>query len=186
MTKTKTEIPLKVALKDAPFAQPDAAHDHGACIEAALAAAERICLDRGSQFTPLRRQVLSLLWSRHGAIKAYDILAAMQANDRNAKPPTVYRALDFLVENGLAHRVESLNAFYGCPRPREAHDSVNGWQLLVCERCYIVHEVACDPVSTLASKAIANSGFRLRRRIVEMQGVCRECQIRHQEMEKAE
>ena len=92
-------------------------HDHAQCIDAALDKAADLCSRRGARLTKLRRRVLELVWQGHAAVKAYDLLGALDRGAGAAKPPTVYRALDFLIAHGLVHRLESLNAFVGCPAP---------------------------------------------------------------------
>ena len=96
------------------FPEPD--HDHDACVSDALTRADEICAERGARLTALRRAVLEIVWASHAPIGAYEILDRLQTarradNDEPARaaPPTVYRALDFLLEHGLAHRIESLN-----------------------------------------------------------------------------
>ncbi|RMD92342.1 MAG: transcriptional repressor, partial [Alphaproteobacteria bacterium] len=88
-----------------------APHDHRACAAAALARAEARCRESGLRLTPLRRRVLEILLESHRPLGAYDILARLRADGRPAQPPVAYRALDFLVAHGLAHRLHSLNAF---------------------------------------------------------------------------
>ena len=97
---------------------PDGGHEHQGCVADALARAEDVCRQRGARLTPLRRRVLELVWDSHRAVKAYDLLAALGETAGAAKPPTVYRTLEFLMEHGLVHRIDSLNAFVGCPQPR--------------------------------------------------------------------
>ncbi|MCK5914330.1 MAG: transcriptional repressor, partial [Desulfuromusa sp.] len=87
-------------------------HDHLSCIAAAMANAEQLCQHRGKRFTAIRRRVFELVWQQHKPIGAYEVLEKLQQDGR-AAPPTVYRALDFLLELGLVHRIASLNAFVG-------------------------------------------------------------------------
>lgn len=87
-------------------------HDHSRCVTHALTEAESICTRQGLRLTALRKRVLELVWHSHKPLGAYDILGVLSEEDgRRAAPPTVYRALDFLLENGLVHRIASLNAF---------------------------------------------------------------------------
>jgi Fur family transcriptional regulator, zinc uptake regulator len=88
----------------------DASHDHQRCVKRAFAEAEQICLEQGQRFTTIRRKVFELIWQQHKPIGAYQILEDLQQESRTA-PPTVYRALDFLLNLGLIHRIASLNAF---------------------------------------------------------------------------
>ena len=93
-------------------------HDHSRCVAEALAEAEALCAKQGTRLTTLRKRVLELVWASHKPLGAYDILGVLSEEDgRRAAPPTVYRALDFLLENGLVHRIASLNAFIGCVHP---------------------------------------------------------------------
>ena len=87
-------------------------HDHSHCVSDALRAADALCARSGARLTALRRRVLELVWQSHRPLGAYDILGVLSSEDgRRAAPPTVYRALDFLLEHGLIHRLASLNAY---------------------------------------------------------------------------
>src|SRR5690606_29397539 len=96
-------------------------HDHRRCIADALDAAERVCAGRGARLTELRRRVLELVWQSHRPVGAYPLLAALGRDGHAPAPPTVYRALDFLQAQGLVHRIESRNAYVGCPHPETDH-----------------------------------------------------------------
>ena len=96
-----------------------------------MAAAERLCSERGLRFTPLRRRVLELVWSSHKPVGAYALLDALRNEALGSAPPTVYRALDFLIEQGFIHRIERMNAFVGCSHPGEAHRGF----FLICGAC---------------------------------------------------
>lgn len=146
-------------------------HDHQCCIAKALECAERLCEERGVRFTPQRRRVLELIWSNHESVKAYDLLEALKASDPAAKPATVYRALDFLLEQGFIHRVESLNAFIGCPEPEQRHDLL----LLICECCHTVEELPVPAVMAAVDQAIQSAGFTAKRQAFEVHGLCAEC-----------
>jgi len=146
-------------------------HDHQGCIDKALALAERLCEERGVRFTPLRRRVLELIWSNHESVKAYDLLDALKTFDKSAKPATVYRTLDFLLEQGLIHRIESLNAFVGCRQPERRHELL----LLICERCHTVEERPALELLDAAAREIASARFTPRRQSFEIRGLCAEC-----------
>lgn len=118
-------------------AKPEYPHDHAQCSSDALAEAQRICARRGVRLTETRQKVLELIWGDHAAVKAYDLLEQLSGPGRAVRPPTIYRALDFLLENGLIHRIESLNAYVGCPQPGGQHSS----QFLICDACSIVIEL---------------------------------------------
>ncbi|HXG28729.1 MAG TPA: Fur family transcriptional regulator [Nevskiales bacterium] len=148
-----------------------AAHDHRACLQQALAEAEHACAARGLRLTPLRRRVLELIWRGHSAVKAYDLLEQLQRERAGAAPPTVYRALEFLAQAGLIHRIESLNAFVGCAAPRQPHRG----QFLICRRCENVAELATDRIGRMLGQAAARSGFKVERQVVEISGLCARC-----------
>lgn len=145
-------------------------HDHTACRQSALATAERLCADRGLALTPIRRQVLEIIWTTHAPLGAYEILARLPRAGRPPAPMTVYRALDFLVSAGLVHRLDSLNAFVGCPQADEDHAT----QLLVCRSCQRVEEIS-DPA---VSRALAHSGEDHHFAVdapLEIKGLCADC-----------
>lgn len=148
-----------------------AAHDHQGCINQAIMQAERLCNERGARFTPLRRRVLELIWSSHESVKAYDLLDELKSFDRAAKPATVYRTLDFLLEQGLIHRIESLNAFVGCRQPGRRHELL----LLICERCHNVDERPAAGLMAAALAEIADARFLPQRQSFEVRGLCADC-----------
>jgi len=105
------------------------------------------------------------------SFKAYDILELLQQEDASAKPPTAYRALDFLLEHGFIHRIESLNAYIGCPNPEHIHD----FQLLICNQCGQVDEIT-DPDLMIKLQAYAESSdFKLMSQVIELKGLCKKC-----------
>ncbi len=147
------------------------AHDHQGCINKAMALAERLCVERGVRFTPLRRRILELIWSNHESVKAYDLLDALKSSDQSAKPATVYRTLDFLLEQGLVHRVESLNAFVGCRQPECRHELL----LLICERCNTVEERMAMELMASTRREIRAAQFTPHRQAFEIHGLCADC-----------
>jgi Fur family zinc uptake transcriptional regulator len=148
-----------------------AAHDHRRCIDDALDKAAALCEQRGARLTELRRRVLELVWRSHEPIGAYTILEQLQRERGGAAPPTVYRALDFLLELGLVHRIESLNAFIGCPHPDLRHRT----QYLICTRCSGVAEIDDARIDRALLAGAAAAGFTLDRSMVELRGVCPRC-----------
>jgi len=132
----------------------------------ALDAAEAHCLDRGEKLTPVRKRVLELVLEADTPVKAYDLLEALKPGPGSAKPPTVYRALDFLMTAGLVHKVEALNAFVGCSH---AHDE-GGAELFICSGCGTVEERHGAAVPTNAPQ-----GFMIQRSVVEHFGQCANC-----------
>jgi Fur family transcriptional regulator, zinc uptake regulator len=150
---------------------PRADHDHERCVDAALSVAQEICAARGARLTKLRRRVLELVWQGHSAVKAYDLLRELGPDDGAAKPPTIYRALDFLIEHGLVHRLESLNAYVGCPEPGRRHEG----QFLICRHCGQVREMVAPAVDRAIADRAAEAGFEVAQRTVEVHGTCRTC-----------
>jgi len=145
-------------------------HDHASCIARALRRAEALCLEQGQRLTSLRRRVLELIWSRHKPVGAYALLEELQKEGR-AAPPTVYRALDFLRQAGLVHRVESLNAFVGCAFAGKPHEA----QFLICESCRELAEVEIPRLAETIGAATESSGFTPRRSTIEVLGLCPNC-----------
>jgi len=159
-----------------------AGHDHRACVDDALTAADTLCTGRGVRLTPLRRRVLELVWDSHKPVGAYAVLEALEADRRAGAdkegadrgpvaPPTVYRALDFLLENGLIHRIEMLNAYIGCSRPEEGHSG----QFLLCGGCGAAAELDSDALLGTIDAEAARRGFSVRRVTVEVDGLCPDC-----------
>ena len=150
---------------------PEHEHDHAVCITDALDTAEQYCRKNGLRFTPLRRQVLEIVWSRHAPIGAYEILDDLRNESRAAAPPTVYRALEFLVEHGFVHKIESLNAFVGCDRPGGDHVG----QFLICGECNQVGELDDPDIAKLIAKKAKKIGFDASHQTIEVRGLCRNC-----------
>jgi len=147
-------------------------HDHTHCVHSALSEADVICARQGLRLTALRRRVLELVWQSHKPLGAYDILAVLSDQDgRRAAPPTVYRALDFLLDNGLVHRIASLNAFMGCNRPEHAHQG----QFLICRSCHIAIELENPVISNAIVGAAEEVGFSVEAQTVEIVGLCAAC-----------
>ncbi|MEL6641662.1 MAG: transcriptional repressor [Pseudomonadota bacterium] len=149
---------------------PFQAHDHAICVASAMAAAEKICGERGAQFTPVRRRTLEILLEAHVALGAYDVLAQLETSGFGSKPPVAYRALAFLVEHGFAHRIERLNAFVACTFPHEDHDPA----FMICRSCGVVAETRATHDGLDASAA--NAGFQIEQTVVEAEGLCPICQ----------
>jgi Fur family zinc uptake transcriptional regulator len=147
------------------------AHDHLGCINHALGVAERLCTDRGARFTPLRRLILELVWESHRPVKAYDLMERVRPLGTTAKPATVYRALEFLLEQGFIHRVESLNAFIGCVCSGQQHEQV----LLICRQCEQVEERPAERVLSALAGETEAAGFIPIYKSIEVHGVCAAC-----------
>ena len=146
-------------------------HDHNQCVSSAVAEAQVQCAERKLQLTPVRLRVLEILLSEHNALGAYDILAILAilgAEGLGSQPPVAYRALDFLVANGFAHKIERLNAYVACAHPGEAHAPA----FMICRSCDAVAE-ASEPIENgpLEYAAVA-AGFEIERTVLEVEGLC--------------
>lgn len=146
-------------------------HDHKKCVSEALSTAAQLCMVRGVQLTPIRHQVLELIWDSHKAVKAYDLLDRIRPQQNAAKPATIYRALDFLIEQGLIHRVESLNAFVGCNCSWHKHELL----LLICNDCQEVEERSAPEVMQALSREIKQANFNVHSKAIEILGRCAKC-----------
>jgi Fur family transcriptional regulator, zinc uptake regulator len=158
-------------MSTAPDARAFAHHDHAHCAGDVMARAERLAADRGVRLTPVRRRVLEILLESHRALGAYDVLQRLAAEGFGNQPPVAYRALDFLVENGLAHRIRRLNAFTACMHPGEAHAPA----FLICRSCDAVAEAPAAPVRAALDAAAVEFGFVIERSNIEALGLCPTC-----------
>lgn len=137
--------------------------------------AEALCRKRGVALTPLRRQVLDLVIAADKPVGAYALLDRLKAERPGAAPPTVYRALEFLLENGLIHRIEKLNAFIGCAEAHAGHGHHHPHQFLICRRCGETAEIADHAAAHALEAAAKAQGFRPERMVVEIEGLCAAC-----------
>lgn len=142
-------------------------HDHAACRGAVLAVADRMVREKGLRLTPVRRRTLEILLESHRAMGAYDVLGKLAGSGFGNQPPVAYRALEFLVEHGLAHRIRRLNAFAACMIPDSAHVPA----FLICRRCDAVAEAPAGAVRTALDAAAAAAGFTIERTNVEALGL---------------
>lgn len=147
-------------------------HDHSHCQTQALQTAQQECQRRGLKLTKIRQQVLEIIWGSHNPIGAYDVLQKLQERGHKPAPPTAYRALEFLVSAKLIHRIESLNAYIGCPSPEANHQC----QFYICKECGHIAEVSSSRVADALSAEAAALGFVSRQPVIEVFGVCQECQ----------
>lgn len=145
-------------------------------VDSVLERAAALCAKRGARLTELRRDVLALILSAPGPTGAYDLLDRLRAKRGAAAPPTVYRALAFLQEQGLVHRIERLDAFVGClDGHADGPDHGDGVQFLICRQCGQVREMEDAALSRALSDAAGRRGFRVARATVEAEGVCADC-----------
>ena len=146
-------------------------HDHKHCVKTALNDAEALCSARGARLTDARKRVLELVWESHHPVGAYDVLSKLSQESGKTAPPTVYRALDFLLEQGLIHRIESLNAYVGCSHPSEEHSGV----FLICNNCGCAAEVHDSAIDQAILKKTDSLGFKTDQRMLEVRGTCPDC-----------
>lgn len=149
--------------------------DHKTCIDEALAKAEIICRDKNLLLTNLRQKILRLVWQEgHTAVKAYDLLKTLQEEMPSAKPITIYRALDFLVENHIIHKLASKNSFIGCDHPEFLHNCA----FLICKECNEVKEF-CNKVTLIDSltSIIDPKLFHIETVTLEVHGICHKCNM---------
>lgn len=142
-------------------------HDAGAFVRAV----EQACEQRGLRLTPLRAQVLGLVAHAGRPVKAYDLLDQMKAGNGSTAPPTVYRALDFLLEQGFIHRLASINAFVACHHPQVRHSV----PFLICDQCQAAIELEDARITALLEQQARGLGFQPRAQTLEVHGLCAAC-----------
>jgi Fur family transcriptional regulator, zinc uptake regulator len=147
-------------------------HDHERCAAEAIGHAEALCAERGQRLTPMRRRVLEVLATSHRPLGAYDVIEQLGGGGPRPAPITVYRALDFLMENGLVHRIASRNAFLAC-----VHNHAFGAAVafLICERCGAVGEAPARAVGDTIAAAARGAGFAPKMSVIEITGLCSHC-----------
>ncbi len=146
-------------------------HDHANCTQGALDQAEAVCASNGRKLTALRKEVLTIVWQTHKPVGAYDVLDALRQRGHKPSPPTAYRALDFLVNARLIHRLESLNAYIGCPAPGKGHQG----QFLICTQCKGVAEIDDPGIVNAIDSTAASLGFNANQQTIEITGLCESC-----------
>ncbi len=146
-------------------------HSHQQCKKQALQRAEEICAQQKSKLTPIRKKVLAIIWGSHKPIKAYDILAQLSTGNTVEKPPTVYRALQFLLDNHLIHRIESQNAYIGCNMNHSDLES----KFFICDTCNEVEEVNSPNIIKALHTISKKQGFTPSLVNVEIHGTCAQC-----------
>ncbi len=152
------------------FPAPD--HDHERCSADAMAHAEALCARRGQRLTPMRRQVLEVLAGSHKPLGAYEIIERVGSAGARPAPITIYRALDFLRDNELIHRIESRNAFLACINN---HASGAPVVFLICDQCGSVGEAPSAAVADSLSAAAKSAGFTPKAPVIEIAGTCAHC-----------
>lgn len=147
------------------------AHDHDDCAAQALKRADDLCRKKGARLTPVRRRVLEILLEEHRAMGAYDVLERLSVEGFGSQPPVAYRALEFLVEHGLAHRIRRLNAFTACTTAGGDHAPA----FFICRNCKTVAETSANDLRQSINIAAQSIGFKVERANIEALGLCPSC-----------
>lgn len=151
---------------------PAPGHDHARCASDAITHAEQLCAARKERLTPIRRHVLEALLASHQPLGAYELIDRLAEGGSRPAPITIYRALDFLREQGFVHRIESRNAFVACVHNHASEDPV---VFLICERCGAVGEAAGPAVAETIRSASRAAGFTPKTPVIEISGICTHC-----------
>jgi len=146
--------------------------DHHICVDQTIKNAEDYCAKAKLRLTPVRRRSLEILLQEHRALGAYELLAQLAEEGLGSQPPVAYRALDFLVKAGLAHKIEALNAYIACTHTGQNHSPA----FLICRSCNSVSETETTPSGGRLGDAARAAGFQIERTVVEAQGLCPDCQ----------
>ncbi len=153
-------------------------HNHQHCIDDALIAAQSICKQQNAKLTELREQVLLLIWKNHKPLGAYTLIEQLsEQTQRRIAPPTVYRTLEFLLDLGLIHRINSLNAYIGCTHPH-SHQGNKVHQhnyFLICKKCHHTQELIDKDLSNKIQSLSQNFNFTAQDQWLEITGLCQEC-----------
>ena len=147
-------------------------HNHGQCVKSGMETAADFCASRGARLTALRSRVLELVLQSHQPIGAYELLGLLRKERGNAQPPTVYRALNFLLDLGLVHRVKSLNAYISCCTPNTKHNA----QFLICSDCGTASEISDTRLDKAINTLAKEAQFSVVNRSIEVEGKCPNCQ----------
>jgi Fur family zinc uptake transcriptional regulator len=145
-------------------------HDHGGCVSRVMSGVEKCCADQDLKLTDIRRHVLEVLLESHKGMGAYEILDRLRVDGFSSQPPTAYRALDFLMENGFVHKIEGLNLFAACMHPDQGHDAA----FLICGSCKSVSE-SIIPRNAALGNIAQSSGFTAEKQVLEAHGTCADC-----------
>ena len=138
---------------------------------AILERAKNHCDNHQYRFTDPRRQVLEVLLSHPDAVGAYDIIKSLSTKEHPVKPPTVYRAIEFWIQQGFVHKIESINAYIACCH----HDSHQHSLIMICDDCHEVNEVALDQLPSSIKDTLRSYQFTLKKSVMEITGYCKTC-----------
>ena len=159
-----------LSIQPQPCADPQCRGQHSPAERIALA--KSLCGQRGVQLTKRRRQILEMLWESDRPMGAYELIEALKRKEsRPIGPPTVYRALEFLIAQGLVSKIQSQNAYVPCAHPERKHDCL----FFICSNCGASVELEDQRLETLISENAALVGFRPTHRVIEVEGTCTTC-----------
>ena len=147
-------------------------HDHNHCIESAITQAQNLCKERGVRLTRVRQRVLELVWQSHQPLGAYTLLSLLAEEGFNSAPPTIYRALEFLQNEGLIHKLASVNAYTGCSNPGNPHEG----HFFLCLSCNQALELDTSTLQNSLQNSAENHGFAIAQQTIEITGYCAQCQ----------
>ncbi|MBT0586925.1 transcriptional repressor [Alteromonas oceanisediminis] len=133
--------------------------------------ARRFCEGKGARFTPLREKVYQIMLSKHRPMGAYELLDILKETEDSAKPATVYRALDFLLDFDLIHKLESTNSFVACHHFGCSHPV----QFLICDSCGEVAEIQSVGIEDKLNDQAKSRGFSISKQTIEAHGLCAQC-----------
>ena len=148
-------------------------HNHANCTAELISRAELTCAKRGTRLTEQRKDVLSSVAESHSAVGAYEIIERMASGGVRPAPITIYRALDFLLDHDLVHKIESRNAYVAC----SGSHANNQPTLLICDRCGIVDEVIEPATNSSLQSTAATKHFAINKTVIELSGICNQCAV---------
>ena len=140
--------------------------------KAILTTAEQLCQQQGEKLTELRKTILTILADQDTAVTAYQLLDLLQQARPNAKPPTVYRGLEFLQQLGLVHRIDSTNSYLVCHHSDHKHSA----QFFICSQCGLVEELKLDTLTEQLEQEAVARHFKIQSQTIEISGICQKCQ----------
>lgn len=150
-------------------------HDHQRCISAALNRAEELCANKNVRLTRIRKAVLQAIWQSHQPLGAYAIAENLnQGSNQRILAPSVYRAIEFLTNLGLIHRIASLNAYIGCPFPGNNHSDL----FLICRECGMAAECSAEGLNNQLNAIAEKAQFAPESQSLEIVGLCAQCQAK--------
>ncbi len=150
----------------------DTDHNHEKCIKTTISKARQICNENNVNLTPLREKILEIIFRDHKPVKAYDVLNELKKHKISNKPPTIYRALDFFIENKIIRKIHSINSYYVHYQHINKNDICH---FLICKECNNVQEICDKSLANSILRVGNNNGFKMQNNIIEVLGLCEKC-----------